>query len=263
MAELTVIKAECRRSPLRQVRGATHPQLPTSARRVRRRGTTVFASGRLRMTDAIPTRAPSTARRGSHHVYDDLYLRRSWPQLRHRRPASGIRSLHCGQRFRVRAGASSHRGTPTSAATVAQVRLSDRSVSRTSLNAEIANHTASAPRSTAAIRISKRSFAEASRLSTGVRERSEGGAESLSGLFANRPDVITQAAAPLQNHRVALHNVFERDRVVAMALRALRRNLQRQAIRHRPDLNPSVAPNTIPPRWVLEATGVLCFGVRR
>ena len=36
----------------------------------------------------------------------------------------------------------------------------------------------------------------------------------------------------------------------AVAVRTLRRNLQREAIRHESDLNPSVAPKTIPPRWV-------------
>ena len=122
-------------------------------------------------------------------------------------------------------------------------------MSSTSLNAEISNHTASAPRSTAAIRISERSFAEASRLSTGVREIGRR-REALSGLFANRPRVITRAAAPLKDHRVTLNGLFEGNRVGAVAVRTLRRNLQRQAIRHKSDLNPSVAPKTTPPRWV-------------
>ena len=61
-----------------------------------------------------------------------------------------------------------------------------------------------------------------------------------SGLFANRPGVITHATAPLKVHGVALDRLFERDRMEPEAIRTLRWNLEREAIRHAADPTPSV-----------------------
>jgi hypothetical protein len=64
--------------------------------------------------------------------------------------------------------------------------------------------------------------------------------DALRSLLANWLKVITHAAAPLKDHRIALDGLFQGNRLVAVAVRALRRNLQRETIRHAADPTSSV-----------------------
>jgi len=52
--------------------------------------------------------------------------------------------------------------------------------------------------------------------------------------------MTTRSAAPLKDHRVALNGLFQGNRVVAVTVRALSRNLEREAIRRGADPTPSV-----------------------
>ena len=47
--------------------------------------------------------------------------------------------------------------------------------------------------------------------------------------------MTTGAAAPLKTYGIALNGLFERDWLEPEAIRALRRNLERKAIRHASD----------------------------
>jgi hypothetical protein len=66
--------------------------------------------------------------------------------------------------------------------------------------------------------------------------------DALRSLLANRPRVTTRTAAPRKGYGVALDGLFEGNRLEPEAIRTLRRNLERKAIRHAADPTPSVYP---------------------